>query len=366
MEKLKEINFCAFCNSSGYSHASRNYILSLYNSNKYNIKLNIFGGKPSKPAINDIQYELFMKMSRKEHSDDTIGIYHCIPPMQRRMPKFKKNIGFFTFESFSPPEKWINILNKNDAIITPSKFNYRILAHENIKKPIYYIPHCINMKLYHENVKPLYKYNKFTFLFIGTWKIRKGYKNLIESWLTEFNIKDNVQLLIKTDRPKQEEQYINKIKKQLGINKGFAPIILEDKIFDEEQLPKFIKSVNCLIAPTFGEGFCIPGLQCMSLKIPVIITNFSGCKDYANEKTATLLEPEGFILYNNMDGIPQFSNKKWAFLTVKSIRKSMRYVLNNSQKINKKVEYAYSYVRKRFNYNENEIKFANMIRELYA
>ena len=80
----------------------------------------------------------------------------------------------------------IDILNTNDAIVSPSKFNYRIFAHTPIKKPIFYWPHCIDTNLYSEKIRPLKIFDKFTFLFMGTWKDRKGCKLLMEAWLKEF------------------------------------------------------------------------------------------------------------------------------------------------------------------------------------
>lgn len=364
-EKIK-LNYACFLNQSGYSQAARDIIISLHNSGNYDLKLHIFGGKPSRAAISDDKYELFMPMARKDNGVDRILVYHCIPTMQRREKKIKNSIGFATYETFSPPEKWIEILNKNDAIVVPSKFNYNIFAHASIKKPLFYIPHSIDTNLYNINIKQLNIYDKFTFLFMGTWKKRKGYDQLFEAWFSEFNDKDNVQLIIKTDKPKKAEAYANNKRKQMGINKGFAPILFENKVFNEIMLPRFIKSADCLVSPTLGEGFGYPGLQSMALGIPVIITNFSGCQDYANEDTATLLEPSGYIFHKNMDGIPQFRSKKWAFIEVANIRKSMKYVLNNPHKVKEKAMNAYSYVVDRFNYKIIEELFTKMIREVYG
>lgn len=212
----------------------------------------------------------------------------------------------------------------------------------------------------------MYSYDKFTFLFLGTWKVRKGYQTLIESWFSEFSDKDKVQLVIKTDKPKKAQNYIENVKKEMGISKGFAPIFIENKIFSDTELPSFIKSFDCLVIPTKGEGFCLPGLQSMALKVPVIITNYSGCLDYANEETAYLLHHRGFILHKNMDNIPQFRNKKWAFLAVKDVQEKMRYVCNNYEDSKVRVNKAYKYVRERFNYEIVKEKFTQMIRELYG
>lgn len=363
--KIK-LTWACFLNQSGYSQAAQNYIFALDQTGLYDIKIRIFGNKPARPAVSDKNYEFFMKMVKKEDDADRILVYHCIPSIQKRIKGYKKTIGFATYETYQPPEAWADILNKNDAIIVPSKFNYKIFSHMKINKPVYYIPHCLNMEVYNRDVLPLYEYDKYTFLFMGIFRERKGYKQLIEAWLKEFKSDDNVQLVIKTDRTEKAQDYVEKIKKQIGINKGFAPILFENKVFDEKDLPKYLKSVDCLVSPTMGEGFNLPGLQCMALGIPVIITNFSGCQDYANNKTATLLEPNGFIFRNNMDNIPQFRNKKWAFLEVNKIQKAMRYIFNNQKKIEIKSNWAYSDVRNKFNYKIVGNLFTNMIREIYG
>jgi glycosyltransferase involved in cell wall biosynthesis len=365
MDKIK-ITYACFLNGSGYSNAAQNYIKAIDKTGLFDIKIRIFGDKPTRPAISDTDYEYFIKMVKKKDDPDRILIYHCIPTIQKRIKGYKKTIGFATFETFCPDLNWIEILNKNDAIIAPSKFNYKIFSHMKIEKPLYYLPHCLDMDVYNKDVLPLYEYDKYTFLFMGRFKEIKGYKQLIEAWLKEFSADDNVQLIIKTDRVKKAERYIDSVKKQIGINKGFAPILLENKVFDEVDLPKYLKSADCLIHPTMGEGFGLPPMQCMSLGIPVIVTNFSGCQDYANDKTATLLEPNGFVFRNNMDNIPQFKNKKWAFLEVNKIQRAMRYVFNNQKQMKMKSNWAYSDVRNKFNYKIVGNLFRNMIREIYG
>jgi len=366
MDKI-EIEYAGFINSSGYGTAAQDYVLSLYNCNQYNIAIKAFGGKPASPAVSDERFIIFNKMIEQESSDDAIQLLHCIPTMQKRVKNIKKrNMGFAVFETFAPPDNWIHILNKNDAIITPSLFNYRIFAHARIQKPIFYFPHCINMEVFNTDVKPLKKYEKFTFLFLGTWKERKGYKQLLEAWYNEFDDKDNVQLVIKTDKVKHAQKYVEKIKKQFGMNRGFAPVLFETKVFSEIELPRFMKSVDAFISPHLGEGFGLPGLQCMALGVPVIITNFAGSQDYANKDTATLIEPHGFTFYKNMDNIPQFRNKKWAFITIEDIRKALRRMLNNPKEIKNKILYANEYVKEKFNYKISQNLFKEIIESVYG
>ncbi len=362
---LIKLDYACFLNQSGYSQAAQNYLMALHKTGECDIKVTIFGDKPSKPAVSDKNYEFFMSMVKKEEDPERILIYHCIPNIQRRIKKPHRSIGFATFETFQPPESWVDVLNTNDAIIVPSQFNYKIFSHMPIRKPLYYIPHCIDTNIYNKKVVPMYDNDRYTFLFMGIWRERKGYEQLFEAWLREFTEEDNVQLVVKTDRPKKAEQYLNQIMQQLGINKGNAPIIFENKVFDEIDLPNFIKSADCLVAPTMGEGFGYPGLQCMALGVPVIITDHSGCQDYANHNTAILLRVGGFIARSNMDNIPQFRNKKWAFIEVEKIRKAMRFVMNNTGEVRMRAGAAYHHVSGRFNHKEVGRLFVNMLRELY-
>jgi glycosyltransferase involved in cell wall biosynthesis len=359
------LEYICFLNSSGYSVSSQNYLQAFENTGKFDIRIQNFGTSISRPSISDDMYVHYIKMRKKEENEESIQIYHCIPKMQRKVRKLKKNIGFATFETYDPPQNWLSVLNKNDGVITPSKFNYDVFAHANIKKPLFYVPHCLDFNIYNKEVKPLKKFDKFTFGFMGTWKVRKGYKSVIETWITHFSDRNDIQLCIKTDDVGNATRYLDRMKKRYGNSKGFESIIFEPNVFDEKTLPSFIKSFDCIVLPTSGEGFGLCGLQGMALGVPVIVTNYSGCKDYANEETATLIEPDGFILKSDMDGIEQFRNKKWAFISVENIKNSMNYVLKNQEKVNRKKDAAYDYVKENFNYEKIGHLFIDALDTLY-
>jgi glycosyltransferase involved in cell wall biosynthesis len=99
--------------------------------------------------------------------------------------------------------------------------------------------------------------------------------------------------------------------------------------------------------------------------VPIIITDHSGCQDYANKDTAILLDVNGFVAYSNMDNIPQFRNKKWAFIEVNKIRKAMRFAIDNRDETKMMAGVAHHYASSRFNHREVGKLFVNMLRELY-
>lgn len=365
------LNYVCYSNNSGYSQAAQDMIFALVERG-VDIRVDfMLSRNPHSSGMTRDRYNYLNALAKKPFEKSRTTIFHCVPTNQRHAKGTCRNIGFATFETFQPPNSgylnWIKILNRNDAIICPSEFNFRIFAHEAITKPIFYIPHCVNLNLFDPSIEPLKKYDKFTFLFFGSWRERKGYKQLIEAWCREFDPSDNVQLLIKSDKTEKAKATVRKIIQNLGFsNREVAPILYETDIFDEVQLPRFFKSVNCLISPTLGEGFGLPGLQCMAVGTPVAITNFSGCQDYANDETATMLEPSGFVSHKCLDNINQFANKRWAFITVDEIRIKMRYILSNYAEIKEKTDKSRKVVVENFSYQRAANLFIDMIEKLNA
>ncbi len=366
-----KINWTCFGNHSGYSQAAQDMILALHESGKYDIRIQYIQARAMpQTGVSKARRDLFMQMVEKERSDEHIQVFHCIPPSQVNIAKTKYSVGYAMFETFEPPNSgpmdWIRILNTNDAMIAPSLFNYKVFAHEKIQKPLHYVPCCIDKKQFNPEVNKLENYDRFTFLFFGTWKQRKGYPQLIEAFAREFSSTDNVQLVIKTSDVAKCTASVQQILKNIGLDKkDIPPILYEKRVFDDLTLPSFLKSVDCLISPTLGEGFGLPGLQCMALGVPIAITEFSGCTDYASEETCTLIKPSGFVLHPCLDNLPQYAKKKFALITVEEVRRVMRHVLNNSDEIKAKAAFATGFVEDRFGYTKSVEKFDQMILDVF-
>ncbi len=360
---MKIVEFCAFLNRSGYAQASQDYIYALA-EHGYDLSILKINDSIEALTCTPERLEFLTTLTKKQRKCD-IQIAHCIPEMQRRIRPNGKTLGFATFETTQPPPVWIPILNTNRAVICPSLFNVKIFQEAGVKVPIHHVPHCIDTRVWHPNVEPQEKRDKFTFLFFGTWRKRKGWPQLIEAFLKEFDKNDNVQLLIKTDRVMLSKQNVEALKLSLGLSKKeTAPIIYETRILNDEELPRFVKSVDCLVSPTMGEGFGLPGLQSLALEIPIIITNYSGCCDYATDENAILLEPEGFIMVNDMDQVNQFQNRKWAHITSESVGKAMKQVISNYSLAKAKAKVGAVSIATNYNYTTIASRFERIIESL--
>lgn len=57
-----------------------------------------------------------------------------------------------------------------------------------------------------------------------------------------------------------------------------------------EELRKFYFKINCLVAPSWGEGKNLPALEAQTSGVPVIVSNFGGHKQWARKEWAYLLD----------------------------------------------------------------------------
>jgi glycosyltransferase involved in cell wall biosynthesis len=314
------IEYICFANCSGYSQASIDYIksLELYGEN---VRLNVIHKKIIESSFSkkDIKWMKRLTSSFKS-TYDCVQIRHIIPPRWGRLKAAKDIISMSTFETFDPPKDWIHKMNQVKLCIFPSEFNLKTFRHAGLTSNSIKIPHCFNGNIWHKDVCRLDSYDDFSFLCVGTWRQRKNWRNLIKGFLENFNNKDSIQLVIKTDKPSLCNQEIRKVKLLLSSErKDWPRIIVETRVFDEIGMSRFIKSHDCLISASLGEGFCLPPMQAMALDVPVIVSDVGGCREYANEDRCEIISPQGYEIISVIDNLPQFKNKKWARITEENI-----------------------------------------------
>ena len=358
------IDYVCFMNQTGYAQAALTNVLALDASERYDVRLNCVHTMKSDAFTPDM-YRKLQALAQKEQHPAAVQIFHVIPDMHRRVDsRLKKNIGYATFETFKPPVRWVSTLNQNDAVICPSDFNCKVFKNQGIRRPIVHIPHGLDVSKWNKDVAPMFSHKEFTFLFVGTWRKRKGYDLLIEAWIKAFGKDDNVRLVIKTDKTDKAKRDTERILS--SFEKESAPILFESEVLSEAQMPSFYKSADCLVSPNLGEGFGLPPLQSMAVDVPVIVTNFSGCCDYASGDRCTLLEPDGFLLHDSMDDIPQFAGQKWPRLRIEDIADSMRSVVDDYEAAKEKSAKAYKFVQEEYSYARIVEKFDGMMESVYS
>lgn len=257
-----------------------------------------------------------------------LQVYHCIPDMLHRVKKTTTSLAVATFETTSPPQHWASLLAKHEAVIVPSLFNLKIFKELCPILKIGYVPHPLDFQIFRPCLpgEPLVgtpppASRKFTFLWIGNWRERKGYKELIEAFSQEFSPNENVELILKTDKNKAEKYLKPFSQSKPGLNLSVDPGNLP-----EFELVNLIRRASCCVQVSYGEGFGLSGQEAMACGVPLIISAHTGCLDYASEQTAWLLHPKRFKVIPWLDRVPQFREKSWAEVDVPDLRRLMRTV----------------------------------------
>ncbi len=252
-----QLNYHGYFNDTGYSCACQDYILAMLRVNpNVNIRTHYINRRLGL-GMSRNRKQLFTALNKKEPSEPSVNLYHCIPPRYRRPPGKTKHFGFCVFETINPPTEWIPQMNNMDAIITASQFNKGIFESHGVERPIHLVPHCFDEKLFNKDTKAPGRYSQTTFISIGAWKVRKNWESLIRAWYQAFEQRHNVCLLIKTNKPNELETLVQHVKRTSEWrSKATAPIYCEDEpLCDFEDIPKFLRKGDIYISASLGEGF---------------------------------------------------------------------------------------------------------------
>lgn len=357
----EKVDWVCLTNTTGYAQAARDYVMAL--KDEYDLRVHALDHHPDESLLTRPSFEAITQMRYKPFDENAIQVFHCIPDMQRRRQCVKnlckKRVGFATFETYDPPEHWANIYNKNDAVIAPSKFCKEVFEKSGVESPIFYMPHVVNTEMYHPDVeKSMPDENRFTFLYIAAFRERKNYYELIKAWRNFYSEREDVRLLIKTDHGDLLRHLIVKA------CHGRVPenIFILDHSIHEKEMPMLIKSADCLIHPSMGEGFGLPPLFAMAMKVPVAVAGHSGLLDYANEDNATIIKTGSmFTPKETMDKYPQFRKCKWPKVDYLKIYEAMHTILKNTENIKSKAQVAYEDVTHNYNYESARRNFREIV-----
>jgi len=345
-----QIHYKCYMNWTGYSVAAQEYILAMHAVNpSIDVKLDFYNMQ-TKTGIGPERVKFFHSLKEKPSAQDRIFVHHCIPFRYRRPGGFKRHIAFCIFEAPEIPADWVRKMNEMDMIIAGSQFNASSFKAHGVNVPIKIVQHTFDPQMFHRNIKAPGRYERKTFLSIGTWKQRKNWPMLIRAFYEAFVESDDVCLLVKTDRPRDMKNLVIKIKKEGRFkSKRTAPVYCEDKpCCNFEDIPGIMRKGDFYVTCSLGEGFGYPGLHAMALGIPTILPRFGGIMEYAKEDNTTFIQPTGYKKVPRMDNVPQFNNCTWPILKTNEVAQKMREVFDNPPK--EKTERAYEHVHKNFNY----------------
>ena len=300
---------------SGYGAHSRDLLESLYNMDKFDIKIDscMWGNTPMTALEEDNEFHKWIEKNIITSLNESPDVYIqvTIPNEFMRLGRF--NIGVTAgIETTIAPKDWIDGCNGMDLIITTSKFSRDVLLstvyNENekntgklikqhkIEKPVEVLFEGVNLDVYNDVVDDNFELDikeDFAYLFVGHWlkgeigQDRKDVGMLIKCFSESFvNDENKPALVLKTSSAgfsvREREEFKKRIRNIVGGIKNPPSIyLLFGELTDNEMNSLYNHpKIKAMVSITKGEGFGRPLLEFTMTGKPVIASNWSGHRDF--------------------------------------------------------------------------------------
>ena len=242
---------------------------------------------------------------------------------------------FFELDIFTENEKFH--LSIPDQIVVSSKWAKNILNDNQVQTPCEVVPLGVNIDIFdyeRYEVNTTQQNEKYIFLNIGKWEIRKGHDILKDIFTKAFSPSDNVELWIaaSSDCGIFSDKEIKEWHNYYSTGPMASKIKIIPRLPTQYDIAELISKSSCGIFPSKAEGWNLELLEMMSMNKPVIATNYSAHTEFCNDKNCMLI---------NIDKLePAFDGKwfngdkgNWAKFEEKQIEQTinwMRYVYKNN------------------------------------
>jgi len=322
-------------NDTGYASHTRQLANALFKLNK---ETHLDCNKPADYIrhVNTAEMEMIHNPLYPHATDICINL----PPYWSTLLAQKPHqfIGWCVWEGINVPKYWIQYLKDKRVthIIVPSQHvKSAILNTESTLNNVVVIPHGVNTQLF----KPAVNQSKTKFTFVANkgWAQgifdRGGVQWLLKAFCEEFKDDTNVKLLLKINVAYCPPGW--NLGQELA-NLGITPETAKNVEFVVNNIPyidmpKLYHQGDVFVSPTMGDAFNIPCLEAMACGLPVITTNFGGQTDFVNEQNGWLID------YELVDCVDiMYEGNKWAKPNLEQLKKTMRYVYNNKEEVERK------------------------------
>ena len=352
-----------FFNPSGYGSEALNFVAPLATSGALTITHNstIVSQDFVSGMLPDDRRSLNQLVPGNKQSPPEISICHGPVSCFEVQPDARYHIGRTMFETDRLPKDWVRQCNLMDEIWVPTEFNRETFLRSGVEaRKIVLIPGAVDENHFdpgqHEPAE-LPNRARFNFLSVFEWIWRKGWDVLLKAYLQEFGPEDDVCLYLRCyecncpdgDAKKLMASRVLEVAQNLGVAEDQLPRIeiLADQV-PYGQLPSLYRSVQCLVAPSRGEGWGRPHHEAMMMGVPVIATNWSGNTEFMNEENSYLLDYELSPVRGVETAFQIYEGHEWAEPSAEHLRELMRRAYSSPDEAMRKGAMARTHVLKHF------------------
>ncbi len=209
-----------------------------------------------------------------------------------------KRIGFPIFELDAFDANEIHHLNQLDAIVVCSAWAKGIVAANGISVPTFVAPLGVDRAIFHEGVcdgrseERLQEPGPTVFVNNGKWEWRKGHDFLLQAFCNAFTSADNIVLRL-LSRSYILDNAGNDTWARIFLGSSIGSRVqLMPRLATQRDVAAMLADCDCGVFPSRAEGWNLGLLECMSLGLNVIATDYSAHSEFVNTANCRVVHVE--------------------------------------------------------------------------
>ena len=193
-------------------------------------------------------------------------------------------IAYNVWESTRQPEGFFNQLKTFDQVWVASKWQKDCTIEQGIEaSKVKVVPEAVDGLTFKPNSKvtlPEYSDGRFKFVLFGRWDYRKATKEIIESFLQEFDKDEPIDLIVSIDNPYAKDKF-DSTEDRLKHYKIDDPRIKIKHFPTREEYIKYLQKGHVFLSCARAEGWNLPLIEAMACGTPSIYSNCSAQLEFA-------------------------------------------------------------------------------------
>jgi glycosyltransferase involved in cell wall biosynthesis len=333
---MKKLNMMCPINFTGYGITSYN----IYKELRNNLDICLFPIGDAQIDSSENQTKIVEDLNKQNYFDKNakcFKIWHQFDLATRiGCGKFSA-LTFFEVDKLK--QKEIQMIDSLDCIFVASNWAKQVLINNKINTPICVSPLGVDPNIFNNDVNNLVQKenNKYIFLNIGKWEIRKGHDILVDIFNQAFSENDNVELWMLNHNPFLTEEEHNVWINLYKNSKLGSKIKILPRINSHKDVAKLIALSDCGVFPARAEGWNNEVPEFFAINKPVILTNYSAHTEYANKDNSYLIDIDELTEAKDDKFFNGFGN--WAKFSDSQIEQTIEYmrdVYKNDIRVNPK------------------------------
>jgi len=384
---------------SGYGDHSRDILKSLFDLDKYDVKIvpTRWGNTPQDQLdpTSEFGQKVLQNITTKLDRTPDIYIQVSVANEFRRVGKY--NIGITAgVETTLAPQEFLQGGNQMDLIITPSEFTKDTLLKTKytqvdkntqqpvgelkLEKPVEVLFEGVNIDVFNSKSSSSILDSvdtDFNFLFVGHWlqgdlgQDRKDTGMMIKTFCTVFKDlpkKQQPGLILKTSAAGfsvgERENIANKIKQVTDeFGEKCPPIHLVFGDLSESELNSLYndKKVKAFLMFTKGEGYGRPLAEFATTGKPILVSDWSGFKDFLPKENTIYLEGELTPVHQSAQNKFLLKESKWFTVDYSRAAGKIFDVFKNYKKYEKQSQGLKTNIQKNFTLDNMTTKLSEIL-----